>query len=142
MLNSGFEDTEQTSQSNGTINLIPLLSCGNSSRNCYKTRIFGKWVFIKALTPGLESDSRYIEAFRKEQEIGLQFDHPNLPKYLIAPDLLPGRTFVAMEYIDGMSLGEFLEANRNYFSQPAHVEKFIREISSAGGVYVSSLSVL
>ena len=104
MQNSGFEDNELISQSNGMISLIPLQGCGNSSRNCYKTRIFGKWIFIKSLNPGLESDSRYIEAFRKEQEIGLQLDHPNLPKYVFVPDLLPGRAFVAMEYIDGTTL--------------------------------------
>ena len=111
--------------------MIPLQGCGNSSRNCYKTRMFGKWIFIKALNPALESDSRYIEAFRKEQEIGLQLDHPNLPKYVFVPDLLPGRAFVAMEYIDGITLEEFLEVNKNYFSLASHIEKFIRETSSA-----------
>lgn len=131
MQNSGFEDNELISQSNGMISLIPLQGCGNSSRNCYKTRMFGKWIFIKALNPGLESDSRYIEAFRKEQEIGLQLDHPNLPKYVFVPDLLPGRAFVAMEYIDGITLEEFLEVNKNYFSLASHIEKFIRETSSA-----------
>lgn len=131
MQNSGFEDTELISRSNGMISLIPLQCHGNSFRNCYKTRVFGKWIFIKALKPGLESDSRYIEAFRKEQEIGLQLDHPNLPKYVFAPDLLPGRAFVAMEYIDGITLEQFLEANKNYFSLANHVEKFIRETSSA-----------
>lgn len=131
MQNSGFEDNELLSRSNGVISLIPLHSCGNSFRNCFKTRMFGKWIFIKALNPVLESDSRYIEAFRKEQEIGLQLDHPNLPKYVFTPDLLPGRAFVAMEYIDGITLEKFLEANKNYFSLASHVEKFIRETSSA-----------
>ena len=128
MENSGFEGALPAGE---LANLIPLDELRNHARDCYKVRLFGKWLFIKALKADLEADGRYMEAFRKEREIGLQLDHPNLPKYVITPDLLPGRAYVAMEYIDGVSLGEFIEANRNYFSRADRVEKFIREISSA-----------
>lgn len=131
MENSGFEGIDNAMPSRESVNLIPLDKYRNSTRECYKLQFFGKWLFIKVLTADGEADSRYAEAYRKEQEIGLQFNHPNLPKYVFTPDLLPGRTFVATEYIDGVSLGEFLAENKDYFSQASHVKQFIREISSA-----------
>lgn len=131
MQNSRFESQEFSEKGNELVKLIPLNACAGSARSCYKTQIFGKWVFVKSLNPDLADDSRYIEAYRKEQEVGLRLDHPNLPKYVLATNLFPDQTVVTMEYIDGLPLNEFIAADKDYFSDAGRVEKFIRELTSA-----------
>lgn len=131
MKNSEFENEVSPKAEAESVELIPLSRHSSATCNAYKVRILGKWLFIKDLKPSLADDARYIEAFRKEQEVGMQLDHPNLPRYVLPPDILRGHSFVAMEFIDGVPLNEFIAKNPDYFSSEDNLRKFIAEISSA-----------
>lgn len=132
MENSEFEqEIKLGSGSVGTVDLIPLPLPESKSCEAYKARIYGKWIFLKTVKAEHSGDPRLLASLRKEMEVGFQLDHPNLPRYVVVPDLFPGRPAVAMDLIEGVTLDDFVAANPDYFSNPAHVITFIRETASA-----------
>lgn len=129
MINSGFEDLKDNGEDQLSASLTPLETGSGTTCRIYKTKILGKWLFVKEIKPELRHDSRLVEAFRKEMEIGFQLDHPGLPRYVLTKGILPEGQYVAMEFIDGLTLEDFVKSHPDYFSEPAHVKKFIREMS-------------
>lgn len=130
MDNSEFEK-EIIPGGSGAISLIPLPLPESKSCEAYKARIYGKWIFLKTVKAEHSGNSRLLDSLRKEMEVGFQLDHPNLPRYVVIPDLFPGRPAVAMELIEGLTLDDFVATNPDYFSDPGHVTAFIRETASA-----------
>lgn len=72
-------------------------------------------VALKVLFPRLAADEQYIQRFRREAEIGLTLDHPNLVKCLEVGES-GGLHFMALEFVDGEDLGELLQ-NRGYIPE-------------------------
>ena len=68
------------------------------------------------------------EAFRKEASVGYRLDHTSLPHYEFVDDILPEGSYVAMEYIDGLTLDRFLSSHPRYFNEKANLDRFIREL--------------
>ncbi|MBL8752734.1 MAG: serine/threonine protein kinase [Planctomycetes bacterium] len=70
---------------------------------------FERVVALKVLKPGL--DSRAVLArFALERRTLARLDHPGLARILDAGALANGRPFVAMEFVDGCTLAEFVAA--------------------------------
>jgi serine/threonine protein kinase len=65
-------------------------------------RISGQTVAIKVPYLQFESDVVFYDRFQREEEIGRRLNHPNIIKVL-APRH-KSRMYIAMEYIDGVSL--------------------------------------
>lgn len=127
MKNSGFEkDWEEEKFS---INLIPLDIGPTTTCRVYKAKVLGKWLFVKELKPEYIDNARLESAFRKEMELGFQLDHPGLPRYQLTKGILPEGKFVAMEFIDGLTLDNFVKENPDYFSNSANVKRFILELA-------------
>lgn len=129
MKNSGFEESKEESKRPQSAALIPLEIGPTTTCRVYKTRILGKWLFVKELKPELRHDPRLEAAFLKEMEIGFQLDHPGLPRYVLTEGWLPEGRYVAMEYIDGLTLEEFLKKNPRYFAERRNLIRFITEMA-------------
>ena len=109
--------------------LIPLDISHSATCRAYKTKILGKWIFVKELNPDHPQDARLEAAFLKEMEIGYQMDHPGLPRYVLTKGILPEGRYVAMEYIDGLTLNEFINKNPRYFADKRNLRRFVEEVS-------------
>lgn len=131
MKNSEFENTDNFIKDALPFELIALYENNGSTCNIYKTRIFGKWLLIKELKDAYRDDERFIEAFRKEQELGVKLNHPNLPRYEILSDLSIDKNWVVMEFIEGDCLPDFIKSNPDYFENQAHIDKFMNEAAAA-----------
>jgi serine/threonine protein kinase len=68
---------------------------------------FRKQVAIKLLPPG--ADEKEIRRVRRERQILADLDHPNIAR-LIDGGSLDGRPYVVMEFVEGQSLREMLDA--------------------------------
>lgn len=127
MTNSEFEDDLDNSKLDFELIALPRANGGTSIS--YKTRIYGKWLFIKRLKPEFRNDPKFIAIFKKEKELGFQLDHPNLPRYILSSDIFPSEETVVTELIQGKTLDIFLTENPHYFSDSQNVMKFISEVS-------------
>lgn len=77
----------------------------------YKAQRFGKWFVLKGLKPEHQQETVYKRLLVKEFELGVQMDHPNIVRtYSYETDPVAGPVMV-MEYVDGMTLKEFLKQN-------------------------------
>jgi eukaryotic-like serine/threonine-protein kinase len=68
---------------------------------------FSKWVVIKRVLPELVDDDRAVDMFLREARIAARLNHSSIVQtYELGEDISNGRRgyFVAMEYIDGLSL--------------------------------------
>lgn len=89
----------------------------------------GKLHFKKKLKPEYKNDTQYILAFRKEFEVGFRMEHPALPRY-ITIDEDDGCPYILEEYIEGMTLNDFIGTHPDYLHNRRHAERFIDELLS------------
>lgn len=101
-----------------------------STSVCYKVQYYGKWLFKKRLKKEFRDNQIYVSAFRKEFELGLQLEHPNIVRYVDVKEDEDG-VFIVTDYVDGKSLSSFMCENPNYFKLSANRKLFIKEILSA-----------
>ena len=90
--------------------LRPIPTSG-STCDAFCVRLHGKLHFLKRLKAEFATNPRYVEALRKEFETAYQLEHTSLPRYISL-----GNDYILMEYIDGVTLTEFLKENPLYFS--------------------------
>lgn len=69
----------------------------------------GARVVIKLPHSGQLEDPAIFERFKREMEIGKLLDHPDIPSALAISE--SSRPYLALEYVEGRSLGEILEEN-------------------------------
>lgn len=73
-----------------------------------KIRRQGKWFILKGLKPEYREQQAFIELLKKEFDLGVQLDHPNIVK-LLAKEMNPEvGPCIVMEYVDGVTFDEFL----------------------------------
>jgi serine/threonine protein phosphatase PrpC len=70
----------------------------------------GSAVALKVPYLQIESDPAGFDRFRREEEIGLQLDHPCILKIL--PVEKKSRPYIAMEYLEGQTLSDLLKSVR------------------------------
>ncbi|WP_075207279.1 serine/threonine-protein kinase [Archangium violaceum] len=71
---------------------------------------FEKVVAIKRILPAYAEDEDFVTLFRREAELGSLLNHPNLIQVLDV-GRFKDTYFMAMEYIDGLSLRELLKSH-------------------------------
>ena len=71
-------------------------------------RVTGKAVALKIPHLQIESDPAGFDRFRREEEIGIQLNHPYILKVL--PVEKKSRPYIAMEYLEGQTLSELLKS--------------------------------
>ena len=90
-----------------------------------KVRRQGKWFILKGLKPEYRDQQPYIELLKKEFELATQLDHPNIVKILakeLNPEIGP---CIVMEYVDGVTLDEFLVAKPSVTARKKVVEQLV-----------------
>ena len=76
------------------------LYLNGSTCQTYIVRVYGKLHFKKQLKAEYKGMPQYVEAFRKEFEVGYRLNHPALPCYVALGDE-DGCPYILEEYIDG-----------------------------------------
>ncbi len=95
----------------------------------YLTKVDGRRQLVKKLKPEFAADSRYVDLFRKEYELGSTLHHPNLVSYRqFSED--NGEVTLMLDYIDGLTLQECFEYNPEYFSKKDNLQKFVNQLLS------------
>ena len=90
-----------------------------------KVRRQGKWFILKGLKPEYRDQQAYIELLKKEFELATQLDHPNIVKILakeMNPEIGP---CIVMEYVDGVTLDEFLATKPSAAARKKVVEQLV-----------------
>lgn len=105
------------------------LYLNGSTCQTYIVRVYGKLHFKKLLKAEYKGMPQYVEAFRKEFEVGYRLNHPILPCYIALGDE-DGCPYILEEYIDGVTLTDFLAANPCYFHSRPHADRLIDELLS------------
>ena len=99
----------------GDYEILAELGAGGMGR-VYRARdlTLERIVALKTLTPQFGSDSGFVQRFLKEARAAARLNHPNIVQiYDFGQD---GETYyLAMEYVDGHSLGAYLK--RGHFSE-------------------------
>lgn len=74
-----------------------------------KVKRQGRWFLLKGLKPEYQGQAVYLELLKKEYELMVSLDHPNIVKSYAKELNDTLGPCIVMEYIDGVTLDEFLE---------------------------------
>ena len=88
-----------------------LLECKSNLNNLYLMMRYGKRFVLKTLKPEFANQSMYQALLRKEFDLMTQLEHQNIVHFLSMEDIPNLGTAIVMEYIDGVTLKEFLATN-------------------------------
>lgn len=106
--------------------------------NCLvKTRRQGRWYVLKGLKEEYRASSVYLELLRKEYDLMVRLDHPNIVKAYskeINPVYGP---CILMEYIDGVTLDVFLASRPSAEARRKVVDQLVSAL-----VYIHGMQIL
>ena len=78
----------------------------------YTATQFGKKVILKGLKPEFKKERFYQDLLKKEFEISYSLDHPNIVKIIEFQNVPNIGDCIVMEYVEGVTLREFVESQR------------------------------
>lgn len=84
------------------------LSIQSRFNQFYKVKRFGRWFVLKGLKPEFATDAMYVSLLKKEFDLSVELDHPNIVTTFLKEDNPRMGPAILMEYVDGMTLDEFL----------------------------------
>lgn len=76
-----------------------------------KAKRYGKWWLLKSIIPEKSDDELYRQRLRKEFEILIQFQNPEIVSAIGLEDVDTLGKCIVMEYIDGVTLGDWLKTS-------------------------------
>ena len=100
----------------------PQLLSAKGHNAIYAATRFGRKYILKALAEPYRQSTPHVELLRKEFTIGVGVDHPNIVRLLDFGHMDSIGWYIQMEYIDGITLDQFLETN-----PPAVIRRRIME---------------
>jgi eukaryotic-like serine/threonine-protein kinase len=71
----------------------------------------GECVAIKVISPHLAANSVFVKRFQREAKVGFLLSHPHIVKVYEFGETPEGLLFMVMEFIQGQTLGYYLERN-------------------------------
>ena len=89
----------------------PELMSAKGHNALYVATRFGRKYVLKALAEPYRESTPHIELLRKEFTIGVGVDHPNIVRLLDFGHMDSIGWYIQMEFIDGITLDQFLETN-------------------------------
>ena len=116
-------DSSQFSDNQSRFDAIEQVESQGATCDTFRVKLYGKLHFLKRLKAEYAGDIRYQEALRKEFETGYRLEHPNLVRYLSLD-----KDSILMEYVEGETLSQRLTKNPDYFKQPRHTDKLVRQL--------------
>lgn len=90
---------------------VPELLCVSGYNALYTAVRYGKKYLLKALAPEYRTATPYVELLKKEFEIGIALEHPNVVRTLDWGYRSDIGSYIQMEYIDGVVLSDFLSSH-------------------------------
>ena len=109
---SGFVIQENNSEMISSFHSIKEIETKGYS--ClYTATKFGKKVILKGLKPEFKKERFYQDLLKKEFEISYFLDHPNIVKIIDFQNILNIGDCIVMEYVEGVTLREFVESQRD-----------------------------
>ncbi len=109
---SGFVIQENNSEMISSFHSIKEIDTKGYS--ClYTATKFGKKVILKGLKPEFKKERFYQDLLKKEFEISYFLDHPNIVKIIDFQNILNIGNCIVMEHVEGMTLREFIESQRD-----------------------------
>lgn len=109
-------------------NIAPLHAPAQGLTRLFTATRYGRRYILKALAPSALGSFNYRNALRKEFEIGLALDHPNIRRTLGLENVEGIGEAIVLEYVDGMPLSEALQ--RGMVTQ-ANARYIVRQIAAA-----------
>lgn len=94
-----------------------------------KVKRQGRWFMLKGLTVEYRNQAVYLELLKKEYDLMVQLDHPNIAKAFakeMNPELGP---CIVMEYIDGVTLDAFIASKPSVAARKKVVEQLLDALS-------------
>lgn len=107
----------------------PELLSSKGHNALYVATRFGRKYVLKALTEPYRESTPHIELLRKEFTIGVGVDHPNIVRLLDFGHMDSIGWYIQMEYIDGITLDQFLETNPPMAIRRRIIEQLIDALS-------------
>lgn len=77
----------------------------------FKAQRNGQWFVLKALKPECQQDLVYQGMLEKEYDLMMQLNHPNIVRIYSKEEDSVADVCMVMEFVDGRTLGDFLEEN-------------------------------
>ena len=102
-----------------------------------KVKRQGRWFMLKGLAVEYRNQAVYLELLKKEYELMVQLDHPNIAKSFskeVNEEIGP---CIVMEYIDGVTLDAFLASKPSVAARKKVVEQLVDALS-----YVHSKQII
>ena len=93
----------------------------------------GRWFLLKGLKPEYLQQPMYLDLLKKEYELSIQMDHPNIVKALykeVNPEFGP---CIVMEYVDGVTLDRFLETKPSASARKKVVDQILDALQCVHG---------
>ena len=107
-LNSGFIEETDINIANHFTEIQLIHPSRNGYSEVYKAKRFGKWHTLKRITDSKKGNVRFQNLLEKEFEIAIQLSHPNIVQTIALEDIPELGSCIVQEFIDGMTLDEFL----------------------------------
>lgn len=124
MLDSDFIAAELQSQEEEV-----LFDSGGTS-DCYRLIKDNRLYCVKRPKPQYRQSEAYMSLFRKEFELGIDLEHPNIVRYFVY-DTDERGPFIRMDYVDGDNLEEFVAQHPDYLKDKNNRKKILDELFSA-----------
>lgn len=93
----------------------------------------GRWFLLKGLKPEFAQQPMYLDLLKKEYELSIQMDHPNIVKALnkeVDPEIGP---CMVMEYVEGVTLDKFLETKPSASERKKVVDQLLDALKYVHG---------
>ena len=98
-----------------------------------RDRLFGKPVAIKAISPDLLGEAKYVDLFQAESLSVARLNHHNIVRLYDIKHTDDGQFYIIMEFIDGVDLGKLINAHRKgVVTLPFHLGAYIMAQCCAG----------
>lgn len=107
----------------------PELLSSEGHNTLYVATRFGRKYVLKALAEPYRESTPHIELLRKEFAIGVAVDHPNIVRLLDFGHMDSIGWYIRMEYIDGITLNQFLETNPSAAIRRRIIEQLLDALS-------------
>ena len=110
--------------------LLSVIGAGAMGR-VYRARqaSLDKIVAIKLLHPHLASDPKLAKRFHREARAASRLNHPNSLQIIDFGQDQAGRLYIAMEYLEGISLAKLIE--RDFPFSPARIGRILGQVCDA-----------
>ncbi|MBQ2187843.1 MAG: serine/threonine protein kinase [Bacteroidales bacterium] len=98
-----------------------------------KVKRQGRWFILKGLAPECRTQAVYLKLLKKEYDLMVQLDHPNIVKAIAKEENDQIGPCIVMEFVDGVTLDEFLKTKPSVAARKKVVEQLLDALAYIHG---------